>query len=249
MTRFGSTIITSLLPSKRSCGSVGFAVCCLIVALRTTLAAQTVEDVVVDDSRPLAAAVKEFEKRCRCVVTYEDVKWSRDQVAASSLGRRRSDGAPTMIPRGIPFRFEVEPNLSQLGSPEILRNLRLLMDAFENSQNPGRFKLLEGQTAYHVIPARSAVLERPISVNIGDTSVSLALQAWINEVSRVSGEKVSLELAPWNSLSRPVHMVGSNEPAYEVLRRILDGVDHTLSWRLLYDINVNTYFLTIYRPR
>jgi len=51
---------------------------------------------------------------------------------------------------------------------------------------------------------------------------------------------------PLNIVKRPIHVTMSHQPAQEVLTRILAAADQRLSWHLFYDVNLQTYFLTIY---
>src|SRR3712207_8819257 len=46
------------------------------------------ETVTVDDPRPLYAAVKLLEERCRCPITYEDPRWGAEDV--DGMGDRKS---------------------------------------------------------------------------------------------------------------------------------------------------------------
>src|SRR5215203_2177988 len=121
-------------------------------------------DVYVNSPRPLAEAVKEFERRCKCVITYEDLKWRSDQVEPSPIFRRRSDGAAAMIPRGIPFTFTVPQDLAQMSPAVIGQHFDSVLGSFEAIQNPGEFKVVRGERSIHVIPAASAILNRPICV-------------------------------------------------------------------------------------
>jgi hypothetical protein len=236
---------------------VAVVVMCLTVIASARLGAQN-EDVVVVDSmgridpigtRPLAGAIKEFTRRCQCSVTYEDVKWERDQVVVSPSGRR-ADGSPMLVPRAIPFRFTVSRNLAQMNSTEIAQSLGSLLNEFGYSQNPGQFKVVRGQTALHVLPVRSSILEKAVNVTANDVQAAVAVEMVIDELLRVSGEKVGVWNEPWNlMIRRQVRVTASNEPAYQVLSRILTAVDGRLSWLLFYDVNINRYSLEIYRPQ
>lgn len=128
----------------------------------------------------------------------------------------------------------------------IAQSLRLVMSQFEASQNPGEFRIVQGQTSLHVVPAHSALLEKRISVTANDTPAMSAVQAALGELGRVSDEKVGMWRSPLNLMTRPISVTMSDEPAYEVLGRILAAVDGRLSAELLYDVNAKSYFLTIY---
>jgi hypothetical protein len=94
---------------------------------------------------------------------------------------------------------------------------------------------------------QSAILEKPISVAARDTPALVALQAALDDLRRASGEKVSMTIVPFNLLRQPIRVTASNQPAYEVLSQLFAAVDRRVPWQLLYDVNVKTYFVNIYR--
>lgn len=90
--------MTGRQPSSTRLGlSVNLCAVFLMFSASTLSVAQGVgEEVVVDDPRPLAAAAAEFAKRCHCAITYEDVKWTPEQVEISPTPTRpRPDGSPS----------------------------------------------------------------------------------------------------------------------------------------------------------
>ncbi len=226
--------------------------CVLLAAVNvaltsTTLAAQTAgESVVVDTPRPMAAVIREIAKRCRCAITYEDVKWGPDQVEPSPEGRR-PDGTPMMIPRGVPFRFSIPSDLAQRSAADTVRSLRRVIQEYESSQNPGVFQLVRGAAAFHILPAHGAILDMPITLGETDAPAGVAVQRVLDEVIRVSGQRIGIWNEPWNVMSERIRIAASNGPAYEALSRVLAIVDPTLSWSLCYDINADRYSLDIYR--
>jgi hypothetical protein len=143
--------------------------------------------------------------------------------------------------------FTVPPNLAKMALPDIAQNFGPVMSAFGRSQNSGQFKLVRGQTALHVLPARSSILERPVSLTANHIAAGNAVRAVIAELARVSGEKIELWSEPFNLMMKPVRVTASSEPAYDVLSRVLAAADSRLSWQLLYDVNTSTYFVNAFR--
>ena len=234
--------------SQRLQRGVTLTAVCLAVATPTRLVAQQpVEDVFVSGPRPLAAAIKSFAKRCRCAISYEDVKWGREQVEESATLFSRVDGTPALIPRGTPFTFTVPRDLSQMSAADIAQSLSVVLGQFESSQNPGQFKIVQGPTSLHVLPAHSAILEQRIGLAVDDTPAVVALQAVLRELGRVSGEEISTSSIPLNLLmQRRVSLTASDEPAYHVLSRLLQAADRRLSLQLVFEVTAKRYFLSVY---
>jgi hypothetical protein len=132
---------------------------------------------------------------------------------------------------------------------EVAQSLGAVLSEFETSQNPEQFKLVQGQTSFHILPARSAVSENRVSVTVDDTPAGNVVQTITKELARVSGAQIGIWRQPLNLMKRRIRVDLASEPAYEVLSRVLQAVDSRLSWHLFYDVNLNTYLLTIYRPQ
>lgn len=228
------------------CCGMAFCVVGVIAGGVPVLERQEAQDVFVNDSRPLAGAIKEFAKRCHCIVTYEDIRWKSDQVEPSQVLRDRATGSPAMIPRGTPFTFSVSRNLAEMNSSQIAQELRSVVSDFQRSQNPGLFKLVSGQTGFHVLPAQASILETQISVVANEVPAATVVRTTLDEIARASGQALGLWTLPLNRMKRPISVTLSKQPGYEVLTQVLATVDRRLSWHLFYDVNVKKYFLTVY---
>jgi len=207
---------------------------------------QKSEDVTVSGSRPLEAAVRVFGTQCGCMVTYEDVKWTSDQVEESPVLRRRSDGVPGLVPRGVPFTFTVPRDLGARKPAEVARSLQELIGQFENGLNPGRFKAVRGETGLHVMPLSGGLLERHVTVATEDIPALTAIRTVLEAVGRAAGEHADLARVPANLLKHSVRVSARNEPAYEVISNILGTSRKGLSWKLQYEVNARIYFMTVY---
>ena len=133
-----------------------------------------------------------------------------------------------------------------MGSAEIAQRLRSVLSQFTESQNPGEFKLVRGETALHVLPAHSAILERRISVEAVDTPAANALTVALDKLADVTRDSVGVWTVPLNIMKQPITIAATNEPAFEVISRLLNTANTRLSWKLVYDVNVKSYFMTIY---
>ena len=77
----------------------------------------------------------------------------------------------------------------------------MVLSEFETGQNPGKFKLVQGQTAFHILPARSAVSENRVSVKADDTPAGNVVQTIIKELARVSGAQIGVWRQPLNLMN------------------------------------------------
>jgi hypothetical protein len=207
----------------------------------------TEEEVHVDGPRPLMAAVAEFSRRCGCLVSYEDPKWTRDQAIASQNVRNNKTGQPLLTPSGSPFWFTVPKDLSQLSLSQVAERLGGALVSYEATSNRGAFKIVHGATGLHVLPTTPGLLERTISVKARENSAAVAVQDVIDELHRVSGETIGMWDEPVNLMSKQIRVGGHPQPAYEALASIMAEVDPRLSWQLPYDVNTKAYSLNIYR--
>jgi hypothetical protein len=207
------------------------------------------EQLTIVDPRPVAAAVREFERRCRCVVTYEDVRWRQDQVQdlAGFAGRR--SGLPTpQIPKSATFTFDVPRQLELRTPAEIAGALREVLAVFETGGNAGGFRLVEGNGAFHVLPKINGVLDAPVTLGPGKRTLATLIAEMLASLSQTTGQTVLLATGPVNVLQQTsVDIAASNERAGDVLSRALFASGRKLSWQLLYDFGPKRYYLNIYQ--
>ena len=211
------------------------------------VAAQNSEELLVNDPRPLAEAIQQFEQRCHCVVTYEDIKWQQDQVEDISASVRRAPNAPrAQVPKGGSFLFILSRQLASATPAQIGSSLRELLAAYETSNHFGNFRLVEGNRAFHVLPSPRAVLDSRVTVAQGDQSLAQAIKAILESVTKSTGEAVVLATGPLNLLKIIVPIQAQNERAGDVLIRVLFATGRELSWQLLYDFGMKRYYLNIH---
>ena len=214
--------------------------------------------ILVDGSsgRPLSEAVATLEERYGWVITYEDPPFEHESETEDVTARVRRDGNLTkkvIVPKGAPFTFlyDLAPDGKTPADPPMAVLTRLLND-YALSGNPGEFKVIESDGAFHVIPAkvRSAagdlvacrsVLETRISLPEESRSVDEMVQAVFRAITAASGARIFSGLTGNLYLQTRVRDGAKDQRARDVLTRALAATGRRVSWRLRYQPGTQHY--------
>jgi hypothetical protein len=220
----------------------------LLSPVASTAMQRDSDQIVFDDPRPLAAAVLELEHRCHCVITYEDVRWTQSQVEdAPEVASRSTDGLRVQVPKGRPLTVTLSRKIDSAVPGEVPAALEALFEAFEQSGNPGAFRVVSTPAGFHVVPAEHALFDVRITLPARTRSVAQAIPEILAEAGAASANRILVGRVPRNLLMRTTTESGANnERLGEVLARIFASTDRALSWRLLYDFRMKAYYLNIH---
>ena len=207
----------------------------------------SMESITVDDPRPLSAASDQFERRCHCIVTYDDPELRQDQVESLS-GYPPGRGTP-LVPKGRPFTFTVSPAASSQTAQEVSGTLQQMIEAFGRINGEGQFRLHSANGAFHVVPTAGDPLDAPITLERATRSLYQTISAIVGVVSTTSGTQVRLAAIPVNLSKGLITVEASGESGRDVLVRALRLSGRPLSWRLLYDFGEKAYYLNIHAVR
>jgi hypothetical protein len=228
---------------------IAASVCGTLLSPVASTAMQTDSDqIVFDDPRPLAAAVLELEHRCHCVITYEDVKWTQSQVEdAAVVPNRSSGGLRAQVPQGRPLTVTLSRKIDAAIPGEMPAVFQAVFEAFEQSGNPGAFRVVSTGASFHVVPAEHALFDVRITVPARTRSVAQALPEILAEAGAASGNRILVGRVPVNLLTRTTTDGGASDERFgDVLARIFASTGRALSWRLLYDFRMKAYYLNIH---
>ena len=207
----------------------------------------------VYDPRPVAAAVAEVEKRFGRVITYEDTryvhpsdivdvteKYSRNPDRSKRLLVMRSGAIELMhVPRPVSVDAQIEELLA-----EILAH-------HTKAGNAGEFRVHPGAGVHHVVPMTfkgvsgamegiTPVLDTPITFAKTEETAYEMVARIVAAVTAGSGMKLGPGMFPTNLfIQRRVTAEARNEPARDVLWRMLQSVRPDLSWKLLCSVGEN----------
>jgi hypothetical protein len=225
-------------------------VCSLGNMSNTTAAQRGVEEVLISDPRALNAAVQEFQRRCHCVVTYEDVKWQQSEVQDISSSIQRAPGAPQIhVPKERSFIARLPTDLASATPERRFRILQDLLEASEAAGNNKQFRVQSRDGVFHVLPKTGALLDTPLTFPAKDSALAEVVSGVVQLVGQSTGRKILVGAAPINLL-RSAQLTGfgaTNERAGDVLVRAMQTAapGFKLSWQLLFDYARDTYYLSI----
>lgn len=228
-----------------------FVLCPLLLAPIASAGQQETAEVVFTDPRPVGAAVLELERRCRCVITYEDVRWTESQVEdAAEVPARSRDGRRAQVPRGRPLTVTLSSKLDPAAPGEVTAALESVFQAFERTGSPGSFRVVSRPDAFHVVPADHALFDVRITVPARTRSVAEAIPEILAAAGAAGGSRVLVGRVPLNLLMGTTTDAGADGERFgDVLARALGSTGKALSWRLLYDFGMKAYYFNIHEAR
>lgn len=221
-------------------------------------------ELVVDDSRPVAKAVELLSSNYPVVITYEDplYRYGGDaEDIGDHLPRRpgiSSDSIPrVLVPRGGSFTVRQRLTIEGGTPTDWTALLESIVAANESRGIGGRFAVQRSADVYHIVPIatrdatgqwipHSAVLSARITVSGAEGNGLELLNVVVDAVHEATGEAVEVGAAPLNALFRySGRLEAFNEPARDVLVRLLHGVARNATFHVYRGPSSNAYMLNI----
>jgi hypothetical protein len=216
--------------------------------------------IVANSPRPLAQTLDALQQKYGWVVDYEDPQFisKLDLVDTADLGNRAPDSnLPARLPGGGAFSVEFPAN-----SPEEEKILQIVVDAYNRSNNPGRFELRKGeQGVFSVVGVeardrrgqmshQTILFDAPLTLATRRRTVSDTVNLICRKIAEQRRIAVTIGVSPRNLLDHDDATVGGTKvSARDLLLRTLTSTRHSLYWRLLFDPNSNGYLLDIHSVR
>jgi hypothetical protein len=214
----------------------------------------------VDDPRPLEAAALSLMERYPVTITYEDPRYEyssdiRDVTAAV----RKTPGDPVFVPVGGVLQASYTVARDTGAPTNVADAVRAIVAAKNASDIGGRFEVYETADAVHIVPA--AIRDRQgqwvAQRSILDTRITFAtkaldgiqlIEAILQEVSKASGAEI-LGLSAQPYLNDLVSYIGAaeakDEPARDVLLRVIRSISPRYSWLLNNDPSRHYYIFAL----
>ncbi len=230
---------------------------------------------VVDEPRPLARAADLLQRKLGVGISYEDPPWiyQGDLVEAANLpsnleikktSPRFHATVPAVGSLDLSLPFNVASHSISIPAISVLQDL---LSEHVRRGNPGEFKVLTLGGDFSIVPfvardkvGNSLAVRSPLDFAVSFPNAArdgnAALKTLCEAITEASGMRTSANGVPKLFFTTTVSLNATNEPARDVLVRLLRTLTWPdprqnvvpipkLSWRLLYDPEAQAYFLNI----
>jgi len=227
-------------------------VACGVTIKPSTAVAAFGASIAVSDPRPVAAAIDEIEKVSGRPITYEDPPF-QNKYHMTPMVEGGSGDPSLLVPRGGDLRFTLPANAS---AAQAVAAVQSMVGTYNAGHGVATFSVLQDGLT-HVVPRQTLDPSgRLVPVTpVLDTKITLAaklgsamelLEEICRAVSAPGGRPVEIGTVPTNALrTRQIEVGAADKPAREVLEKLIAASGMPLSWRLLYDPGLKTYYLNI----
>jgi hypothetical protein len=231
--------------------------------------AQTRRTLSVRDPRPVAKAVEMLEARCHCVITYEDPQYAYPgdladvtEKVSKNLDQFKPGQAPRVI---IPKEGTLTFDYTTVPGSEMPTDIGVAVDnilaSHAGNSNGARFRMEMNGRLIHVVPDRirnkpgrlikqQSILESLITIVPKERTGLETLQAICAALSSATHTPVNLATIPMNVFLNLRNEGGFTRlKARDALVKTLERTGIPLSWQLLYNSTMKSYFLNIHPVR
>jgi hypothetical protein len=234
------------------------------VTVSSTFSQTERESISVNNSRPLATVIKDFEDRYGWIVTYEDPRYVHQndildvtEAVRNPASQIRND-ARALVPKGGRFDVTYDRPASDSTLMAVQSIVRGIVQQYNATGHPGTFDVVSLDNALHVVPVAVTAADGTSLVNpsVLEMRVSLperkgrtvfqTIEHVLTQIENASKQKIVVGTVPTKLLmDSPYEAADANATARQVIRRALQATGRDLSWRLLYGPDVKHYALNI----
>ncbi len=210
--------------------------------------------VSVNGPRPLERAVDALRLKYGWLVSYEDPQYLSAKDLTESAGEKGF-----LQPAGGAFTADIPVGEPPADAPPEDKSLKLVVDAYNRSGNPGQFELRrsdDGAVAVAGVAARDekgtvsaqkVLLDSMITVPVEQRTIADTVNLICQKLADETHLPVAVGVTPRSLVDHiNVKAGGTKSPARTVLSQALAASDHPLYWRLLFDPNSKGYLLNIH---
>jgi hypothetical protein len=210
-----------------------------------TLLAQS-ETYTVQSPKPLADAIKIIERRCECVITYEDPIYDVSVLVDWTAVVRKDGKAEPKIfaPPERLYSFDYHSLGLTRDTTRKAAAVRVFVDAFNRHDTLDNFTVTESDDMVHVAPGgqSKSILRVEVSVPEFNGTVLDGITNTLKLVSVATGKNAAIATAPLALLQRTMlHSEPTTDSAERILTRMMRQTGQQLSWQLFYDYNLKVY--------
>jgi hypothetical protein len=178
----------------------------------------------------------------------EDVKWTQPEVEdVPGVTKRTPNTLRLQAPKGRPFIVALNRQMNPTAVAQMSTAFQAVFDAFERAGNAGEFRVVSAGDGFHVMPTDNALFDVPITLPSRGRSLAEALPDILATVGAATGNRILIGRVPVTLLMRTsTDGRASGERFGDVLTRALSSTDKRISWRLLYDFAMKSYYLNLH---
>ena len=224
--------------------------------LSTNVCAQTeTVSLIVNEPRPLSAAALSLIQRYPIMITYEDPPYE----FAGDVRVRRTPRHSDLVPIGgvLEASYQVSQSTGELVS--VVDTIQRIVEAKNLNPVGGRFKVYPSGNVLHIVPAevrdstgnwvkQQSVLSTPITFATEELDSYQLIEAILKDVTATSGQDI--RGPAWQGLENPFvgykgKVEARDEPAREVLMRVLHSISPRYTYWVSYDPSRHLYYFTV----
>ena len=201
-----------------------------------------------DSPRPLEQVLDALQRKYGWVVNYED-----PQYVATADYVENTDTEHSRIPAGRSFSVEFPTGTAED------KVLRLIVDAYNKSGNPGHFEmrqLADGSldivgTEAHDEKGKMSAQQVPLDISVTLPNEERPLTETVDQICEEVTKQLHFDfylgISPRSFLLRTTAKIGgTRKSAREFLTQSLMATHQRLYWRLLFDPNSKAYLLNLH---
>lgn len=212
--------------------------------------------IATNDPRPLDQVANALQQKFGWRINYEDPQYT----SKLDLTDAKSSSAGRLEPGGGSFAVEVPSGPSD-ASPDEQKTLQLIVDAYNQSNNPGRFDLrhpnaeqfdIVGMSAHDEkgkISKQDVLLDTPITIPAEDRTVADTVDVICQQISEKSHIPVTLGVHPLGLDRQRANVGGKEMSGRAYISTATEPSGRKISWHLLYDPDSKSYVLNLHQFR
>jgi hypothetical protein len=209
--------------------------------------------IMADSPRPLLQALDALRHKYGWVVNYEDPAYTSNLDVVES----QEDPSHSLIPAGRNFNVEF-PVRSPLEDP----TLHLIVDAYNQSSNPGRFEVRHTSGAGFYVVGTSArnrpnailprqpLLDTRVTLPARNRTIADTIKILCHVLAAQNHTSVSVGILPRALVAYTTVKIGGGKvPARQLLIQSLQATGRTLYWCLFFDPASKGYVLNVHTAK
>jgi len=216
--------------------------------------------VFVDDPRPLSAAVLSLIQRYPITITYEDPRYEfAGDIRDVTNQVRKNPGRRVLGPSGGVLEASYQVSRDTGNPVSVADTIQRIVEAKNLNPVGGRFNLYPSRDVFHIVPTeirdsngvwieQQSIFSAPITFASEQSNGYELIEAILKQVSAASGQEIRGPVATrlMNPLVRYTGAVEArDEPAREVLMRVLHSISPRFTYWVSYDPTERNYWFTV----